>query len=533
MTKEVPKSEALADSDGARDVGVDTTDGLSGPKVQDALDNLLERVQARLFGTRYEDGTPTVGRKYLNFSGNVAVDDNADLDSIDVEILEQDFRWMGPWDDASVSYNQDDFVTDQGGIWRSKLSHTSAPGNAPPTLPTESNTQWEIAAKPGADGPGPGGAHASTHKGDGSDAIAAATTIVNGLMASADKTKLNGIETGAKATHNNLSGLTTGDPHTQYALSDGTRLVVASSVSSPATNQLRMNGQILQRWNGTAWVSVRADVDPLAPLGVDPTDMATGYSIVAHVTSLTRPTSAIEGQVIYETDTEIYMYNVSETLGSPSWTPLVPSVESWRLPYADQTGASSVFCAWGYGDPADAVGKLNVSDSTAQPTANDLGSNVVRLVKFRLPRNLNVADARLFCRAGDSTLRYRLGIYRVADGIKMWDSTPFGAGTSGEWTTLTGGFPVTLTAETNYWLAWTTTNPNGTNHFYTRPAQVAADVYGAATGPLSNRSIGVPELARVATTGGALADPLPTVLAANWADNRGTLPFVFLSGTAS
>lgn len=42
--------------------------------------------------------------------------------------------------------------------------------------------------------------HASSHKGGGADAIDTATTSIAGLMASADKTKLDGIETGADVT---------------------------------------------------------------------------------------------------------------------------------------------------------------------------------------------------------------------------------------------------------------------------------------------------------------------------------------------
>lgn len=42
------------------------------------------------------------------------------------------------------------------------------------------------------------GPHAANHKGDGSDPIDSATVTVDGLMSSADKTKLNGIETGAE-----------------------------------------------------------------------------------------------------------------------------------------------------------------------------------------------------------------------------------------------------------------------------------------------------------------------------------------------
>lgn len=43
--------------------------------------------------------------------------------------------------------------------------------------------------------------HAATHKGDGSDPIAVATTSVAGLMSASDKTKLDGVATGADVTN--------------------------------------------------------------------------------------------------------------------------------------------------------------------------------------------------------------------------------------------------------------------------------------------------------------------------------------------
>ena len=47
------------------------------------------------------------------------------------------------------------------------------------------------------------GAHAATHKGGGSDVIDSATTSVAGLMTGTDKTKLDGIATGADVTGSN------------------------------------------------------------------------------------------------------------------------------------------------------------------------------------------------------------------------------------------------------------------------------------------------------------------------------------------
>lgn len=64
---------------------------------------------------------------------------------------------------GATEYNQDDLVIDQGSTWRLKVSTST--GNAPPTLPTTSNTQWEIFAQVGDDGE------------DGDDGDAATVTV--------------------------------------------------------------------------------------------------------------------------------------------------------------------------------------------------------------------------------------------------------------------------------------------------------------------------------------------------------------------
>jgi hypothetical protein len=58
--------------------------------------------------------------------------------------------------------------------------------------------------------------HAGTHKGDGADAIAAATPSVAGLMSAGDKAKLDTVESGAVAAGeagDGHAGLTSGNPH--------------------------------------------------------------------------------------------------------------------------------------------------------------------------------------------------------------------------------------------------------------------------------------------------------------------------------
>lgn len=521
MTKDVVKSEALADNQGALDVGVDTTGGLAGPKVQHALADLLAKVNARIGTTRYNGGAAVTFRSSLNFKGNVSLADNPGLGATDVEILEPGFRWMGLWSGSSVAYLQDDAVRRNGSMYVAKNNHTSAAGSPPET----NTTNWDLAVSAGAAGAGPGGVHGPTHKGDGVDPIPAATTTVDGLLSFGDKTKLDGVETGAKATHNNLSGLTTGDPHTQYALADGSRLLLPTSVTSPGTSQIRRNGTVLEYWDGDSWERLRA--------GVDVADLQAGYSVVLHVTSLARPTSALEGQVIFETDTNVYMRNQSETFASPSWTPLVPSVTSWKPPYAAQSGANSVYALWGEGD----VSRTLAATTTGQvsgPKASQLSTTVVRLVKFRLPNTLTADNFRVFCYAGDASPRYRFGIYLVSTGAKTWDSGSIAPGTTGSWTVNTTGFPITILADTDYWLAWTATSAQDAVHFRTASKIQHPNVMANSLSPAAGRSLGIPDMRQVATTGGTLPTTLPAVPTfPNWDAATGTIPYCYLTGTST
>ena len=50
---------------------------------------------------------------------------------------------------GGTAYTTGDMVTDQNSTW---ISLDDTTGNAPPTLPTESNAYWQLLAKAGADG---------------------------------------------------------------------------------------------------------------------------------------------------------------------------------------------------------------------------------------------------------------------------------------------------------------------------------------------------------------------------------------------
>jgi len=74
-------------------------------------------------------------------------------------------------------------------------------------------------------------AHAATHKGGGSDAIDEATTSVNGLMSSTDKTKLDGVATGADVTGSNAP-----QAHASSHASGGSDAVKLDDLASPDDN---------------------------------------------------------------------------------------------------------------------------------------------------------------------------------------------------------------------------------------------------------------------------------------------------------
>lgn len=60
--------------------------------------------------------------------------------------------WRGAYNGATA-YSANDGVLDNESSWRAKIATT---GNAPPNLPTTSNTQWELIAAKGTDGTGTG-----------------------------------------------------------------------------------------------------------------------------------------------------------------------------------------------------------------------------------------------------------------------------------------------------------------------------------------------------------------------------------------
>lgn len=573
MAKIVKKTSVLLSAVGAARIGIQTIGSETWTLVQDALEGLNTKVEGRVRSFRLNGSSPLAARPYVNVvSPTASVADNSGLTSTDLLIPDEVFmgvsapgtphsyklwldtsssptvpkRWnsatstwlklktgpnrRGPWA-ASTAYQVDDLVTYGGSAYLAITDHTSSA-----TPPSSDATNYQVLVEKGAEGAGPGGVHASTHKGDGSDPIASATTSVSGLLSSTDKTKLDGIASGAIADHGAASGLLD-DDHTQYALADGSRLTLATSVTSPSVRQLRLNSGVLERWDGAAWTAIQSDLSPLETvpkgqleaLGIDSPDLATNRSIVIHATSATRPTTnVIEGQLVYESDTNNVVKNTSTDPNAPSWGALVPASESYVPPFASQNGAGSLFVAYGDGNPAFAYSLQNQS-LAAGPSASKILPTKIRLVRFRVPKTFNISSA-IIVGSGVSTAIWKIGIYRVSDSVKVWDSGLF-AMSNTTTRTLTG---VTLLPDTLYYYALTTSSLADTGvYFRSMPAPYNINLSGVASAVLGNPDVGQPAMYEATTASGALPATLGAVSYAAWDATSGSLPFLFLVGTAT
>lgn len=211
------------------------------------------------------------------------------------------------------------------------------------------------------------------------------------------------------------------------------------------------------------------------------------------------------------------------------------ALQSEALNAWENQAANALFAAWGDGDPASAVSLLSANESVAGPTNTAQGSTTARLVKFRLPRTLAVSAVRYFSIAALAAASgWHFAIYRESDGAKLWDS--------GNLATLANAWNsapvagVTLSANTNYWLAAVPVAIGTTAAFRTPAPAMHPAFFGAPSAPLGGRSIGMPEVVQAAL---ATANVFPATLTglvayagAGTAAN-GTVPVCFLEGTAT
>lgn len=213
--------------------------------------------------------------------------------------------------------------------------------------------------------------------------------------------------------------------------------------------------------------------------------------------------------------------------GDSTWA----TVSAGFTPAWVTTGAGSLYVARGDGDPNRSVNEPNISTAIGNSfTPTNLSTTRVLMVRFRLPKDLSVSNVRSFA-AGASTNILNVAIYETSvGGNRLWTSGTFSTTTSA-WLNITANLPVSLTANTNYWFAISTTAASSTNVFNTLPVFNNAAFWGSASGnPLAGRSIGLPEYAQFATTSGSLPSTLGTLVDA--AIGCG-VPVFYLEGTAS
>ena len=201
------------------------------------------------------------------------------------------------------------------------------------------------------------------------------------------------------------------------------------------------------------------------------------------------------------------------------------------------TGAGRFYAAIGDGEISDYVHPALSMTSQVGPTPTNVGTAVVRLVRFRLPKQLTVASIRIFYTAAAVNV-FSFAVYRASDLVRMFNTgllTSPGANAWGNFAI--SGSPV-LAADTEYYLAMGVSATGTTACFRSFPQMVNGAVFGATAAPLGNLLIGMPAFFQTAITIGATPtwpNPIVTAIAAAAYVNgtTGTIPLVLLEGTAA
>lgn len=218
----------------------------------------------------------------------------------------------------------------------------------------------------------------------------------------------------------------------------------------------------------------------------------------------------LRGDVLSQGEADVLYEPLGATVsGTPDWVA--------------QT-SNAIFGAMGDGNPYPLWQTAMLSVNQLTPT--NIGVTVIRLMKFRLPKQLIVNHVHI--PALGSTTAIAFAIYRASDGVRMWTNTP---SLSAGWVDVTTGTPFTLAADTDYWMAFVATGTSATACLMAVPTNTNFMARSETTSPIVGKGIGIPELAQAATTGGALPDPLGTVATPSAWTNLHT--FIFLQGTAS
>ena len=184
------------------------------------------------------------------------------------------FTWQGTYSGVTA-YAVSDVVSDQDSSW---ICVAASTGNAPPTLPTETNTWWELAAKVGATGPA-GAGSGDALVANGLDQFAATTsaalkTVISDetgtgalVFATSPTLVTPALGTPASGVMTNMTSL----PELQVTQHEAALSITESQISDLGTYLTDITGQAtgslsdmtitaitsgeILKWNGTAFIN--------------------------------------------------------------------------------------------------------------------------------------------------------------------------------------------------------------------------------------------------------------------------------------
>jgi hypothetical protein len=358
------------------------------------------------------------------------------------------------------------------------------------------------------------------HVGTGGTAHANAVAAgAAGFMAGADKQKLDGIEAGATADQTAAEILTA--VKTVDGAGSGLDADTLDGVDSAGFAAASHNHDATYVNEGDfTWTNLAGKPGTFAPAAHAASHQPGGGDAMAVDASATTGSLRTLGTGA----TQAAAGNHTHAGGggeSPDWM--------------NQTGANARFSTWGDGS-LHLVNRL--LDSGLSPTRANIGNTVAVGVLFRLPKPLSLANLYVPC-VGAVASSLLLGIYERSTGNRIWN--PAAQSTvANAWLNVTSGLPVTLQADTDYWIFYAGNNAAGTTAMIRTPNNPFGSwIYGdTSADPLGNAfGLGIPiQVQMTLASAGVLPATIPAsganAIAAMAQTNRGGLLAV-MKGTAS
>lgn len=380
------------------------------------------------------------------------------------------------------------------------------------------------------------------------DAVAAGAA---GFLTGADKTKLDGVESGATADQ------TAAEILTAVKTVDGTGsgldadlLDGVDSTGFALTGDARIPTQgendALLGTNGTPSSTNRfvTDTDSRNTNARTPTSHATSHQpggSDAMAVDAAAATGSLRTLGTGATQAAVgsHVHAASAVTFSPVGTVAATDVQSaiaevaseatgYTPPWYAQSGSTSLFAAIGDGDPTKLA--QHAANNLTSTTPTTFGTTNFKSGILRAPRAISVTKAYVFGSGTSAAGQWKLGIYNFDTGAKIVEQT---FATVAGWNQVT--ISASLTAGVQYAIGVIPTSTSSTLSIYMMPYATAFAGFYTNTAPgsavLSPKSLGwFRGLHYVMSGGGTLESTLPSA----GDSSAGTaLPVVFIEGTPS